>query len=152
MNHDNYPENYTTDVLAAVKSIALVGASANAARPSYGVMQFLLRKGYDVIPVNPGLAGKDILGQTVYASLADIPRGFDMVEIFRNSEAVAGVVNEALALPIKPSVVWMQLDVRNDDAAAKAEAAGLHVVMNRCPAIELNHTLATEFLSKLVIC
>ena len=139
MNHDNYPVNYTIDILAKVKTIALVGASANAARPSYGVMQFLLRKGYEVIPVNPGLAGKEILGQMVYANLADIPNSFDMVDIFRNSDAVAGVVDEALNLTTKPKIIWMQLDVRNDDAAAKAEAAGLQVVMNRCPAIELHH-------------
>lgn len=139
MNHDSYPANYTTDILKAVKVIALVGASANAARPSFGVMQFLLRKGFDVIPVNPGLAGKEILGQQVYASLIDIPRAFDMVDIFRNSDAVAGLVDEALELAIKPKVIWMQLEIRNDEAAAQAEAAGLHVVMNRCPAIELQH-------------
>ncbi len=139
VNHDHYPDHYTTDILKAVKTIALVGASANAARPSYGVMQFLLRKGYNVIPVNPGLEGKEILGQRVYAALSDIPRAFDMVDIFRNSDAVAGIVDEALSLPIKPSVIWMQLEVRDDEAAAKAEAAGLQVVMNRCPAIELRH-------------
>ena len=139
MNHDSYPANYTTDILKTVKVIVLVGASANAARPSFGVMQFLLQKGFDVIPVNPGLAGKEILGQLVYASLSEIPRAFDMVDIFRNSDAVAGLVDEALELAVKPKVIWMQLDVRNDEAAAKAEAAGLHVVMNRCPAIELHH-------------
>lgn len=139
MNHDSYPANYTTDILKAVKVIALVGASANAARPSFGVMQFLLRKGFDVIPVNPGLAGKEILGQQVYASLIDIPRAFDMVDIFRNSDAVAGLVDEALELAIKPKVIWMQLEIRSDEAAAQAEAAGLQVVMNRCPAIELQH-------------
>ena len=139
MNHDSYPSHYTTDILKAIKVIALVGASANVSRPSYGVMQFLLRKGYDVIPVNPGLAGKEILGQLVYASLAEIPRAFDMVDIFRNSNAVAGIVDEALGLTEKPKVIWMQLAIRNDDAAAKAEAAGLQVVMNRCPAIELHH-------------
>jgi uncharacterized protein len=139
LNHDSYPANYTTDILKVVKVIALVGASANAARPSHSVMQFLLRKGYDVIPVNPGHAGKEILGQHVYASLTEIPRAFDMVDIFRNSDAVAGVVDEALGLAIKPKVIWMQLAVRNNVAAAKAEAAGLQVVMNRCPAIELYH-------------
>ena len=139
VNHDYYPDHYTTDILKTVKVIALVGASANAARPSYGVMQFLLRKGYDVIPVNPGLEGKEILGQRVYAALSDIPRAFDMVDIFRSSDAVAGIVDEALSLSIKPSVIWMQLKVRDDEAAAKAEAAGLQVVMNRCPAIELRH-------------
>ena len=139
MNHDIYPENYTTDILAATKIIALVGASANVMRPSYGVMKFLLSKGYDVIPVNPGLAGKEILGQKVYASLGAIPRKFDMVDIFRNSNAIAGLVDEVLSLAAKPKVVWMQLGVRNDEAAVKAEAAGIQVVMNRCPAIELRH-------------
>ena len=135
LNHDNYPKDYTTDILKQVKIIALVGASANSARPSFGVMQFLLRKGYEVIPVNPGLAGQKILDQQVYATLTEIPRAVDMVDIFRNSEAVAGVVDEALQLGEKPKVIWMQLDVRNDAAAAKAEAAGLQVVMNRCPAV-----------------
>ncbi len=139
MNHDIYPENYTTDILAATKIIALVGASANVMRPSYGVMKFLLSKGFDVIPVNPGLAGKEILGQKVYASLGAIARKFDMVDIFRNSNAIAGLVDEVLSLAAKPKVVWMQLGVRNDEAAVKAEAAGIQVVMNRCPAIELRH-------------
>lgn len=102
-------------------------------------MKFLLGKGYNVIPVNPGLAGKEILGQRVYASLSEIPRPFDMVDIFRNSNAVADLVDQALNLAVKPKIIWMQLEVRNDEAAAKAEAAGLQVVMNRCPAIELHH-------------
>ncbi len=139
MNHESYSANYTTDILATVKVIALVGASANPARPSFGVMKFLLGKGYNVIPVNPGLAGKEILGQRVYASLSEIPRPFDMVDIFRNSNAVADLVDQALNLAVKPKIIWMQLEVRNDEAAAKAEAAGLQVVMNRCPAIELHH-------------
>ena len=113
MNHDIYPENYTTDILAATKIIALVGASANVMRPSYGVMKFLLSKGFDVIPVNPGLAGKEILGQKVYASLGAIARKFDMVDIFRNSNAIAGLVDEVLSLAAKPKVVWMQLGVRS---------------------------------------
>jgi uncharacterized protein len=139
VNHDFYPQNYTTEILKNVKSIALVGASQNPSRPSHGVMQFLLRKGYNVIPVNPGLAGQNLLGQKVYATLAEIPTQIDMVEIFRNSEAAALVVNEALELPTLPEIIWMQLEVRHDGAAAKAEAAGLKVVMNRCPAIELHH-------------
>jgi uncharacterized protein len=139
VDHDAYAAHYTTDILRHVKSIALVGASQNAARPSYGVMQFLLRKGYDVVPINPGLAGQEILGQKVYASLAELPKPVDMIDIFRNSEAAAAVVDEALALGTLPKIIWMQLGVRHDDAAHKAEAAGLNVVMNRCPAIELNH-------------
>ena len=139
MNHDSYPPHYTTDILKSVKVIALVGASQNAARPSYGVMKFLISKGYTVIPVNPGLAGQDILGQRVYATLADVPQPIDMIDIFRNSEAAGGVVLEALALQTLPRIIWMQLEVRHDEAARKAEMAGLQVVMNRCPAIELHH-------------
>lgn len=138
MNHDHYPENYTTDILAAVKVIALVGASANAARPSFGVMKFLLARGYDVIPVNPGLAGQELLGQRVYASLADVPRPIDMIDVFRNSDAIGALVVEAMELSPLPKVIWTQLGVRNDDAALIAEAAGIKVVMNRCPAIELS--------------
>ncbi len=116
--------------------MALVGASANAARPSYGVMNFLIDKGYTVYPVNPGLAGQQLLGQTVYASLADIPVAIDMVDVFRNSEAALEVTKEALALPSKPKVIWMQLAVRNDEAALIAESMGVQMVMNRCPKIE----------------
>ncbi len=114
----------------------MVGASAKDVRPSYFVLKYLLAKGYHVIPVNPGQAGKEILGQKVYGALADIPEPIDMVDIFRSSAAAAGVVEEALALSPKPKVIWMQLGVRNDEAAAKAEAAGLKVIMNRCPKIE----------------
>ncbi len=136
MNHDSYPADYTREILESLKTVALVGASANALRPSYFVMKYLLDKGYDVIPVNPGLAGQDILGQRVYASLADIPRGIDMVDIFRNSEAAGAVIDEALTLDPKPRVIWMQLGVRNDEAAARAEQHGVIVVMNRCPKME----------------
>jgi uncharacterized protein len=139
MNHDKYPATYMSVILARVKSIALVGASANEARPSYGVMKFLLNKNYIVFPVNPGLAGQKILGQLVFASLADIPQAIDMIDIFRNADAVMEVVEAAGNLAIKPQVIWMQLGVRNDEAAAKAEANGMQVVMNRCPAIELHH-------------
>ena len=136
MNHDSYPAEYIRNILQSVKTIALVGASGNSVRPSYFVMQYLLGKGYDVIPVNPGLAGQDLLGQTVYGSLKDIPKPIDMVDIFRNSEAAGAVTVEALQLAAKPKVIWMQLSVRNDQAAAKAEALGLQVVMNRCPKME----------------
>jgi predicted CoA-binding protein len=136
MNHDSYSVEYIADILRSVKTIALVGASNNDVRPSYLVMKYLMGKGYKVIPVNPGLAGKTILNQPVYASLADIPMSIDMVDIFRNSEAAGPITDEALALPAKPKVVWMQLTVRNDEAAARAEAAGLQVVMDRCPKME----------------
>lgn len=136
MNHDSYPSDYIRNILQSVKTIALVGASANEVRPSYFVMKYLMDKGYEVIPVNPGLAGQQILGQTVYASLKDIPKPVDMVDIFRNSDAAGPITDEALALSPKPGVIWMQLSVRNDEAAARAEAAGLQVVMNRCPKME----------------
>lgn len=136
MKHDSYSAEYIADILRRVKSIALVGASNNDVRPSYLVMKYLLGKGYQVIPVNPGLAGKTILDQPVYASLADIPVAVDMVDIFRNSEAAGSITDEALALATKPKVIWMQLTVRNDEAAARAESAGLQVVMDRCPKME----------------
>lgn len=136
MNHDTYSASYITDILRDVKTIALVGASNNDIRPSYFVLKYLLEKGYQVIPVNPGLANTEILGQRVYATLSDIPSSVDMVDIFRNSEAALDVTEEALTLPTKPKVIWMQLGVRNDDAAARAEANGLRVVMNRCPKME----------------
>ena len=136
MNHDAYPDDLIRGVLSSVKSIAMVGASNNPARPSFLVLKYLLGRGYRVVAVNPGLAGKDILGAPVFASLADIPDPVDMVDIFRNSEAAGGIVDEALALPTPPKVIWMQLTVRNDEAAARAEARGLTVIMNRCPKIE----------------
>ena len=136
MNHDQYPDHYIRGILDQVKSIAVVGASANNVRPSYFVVKYLLSKGYDVIPVNPGQAGKEIAGALCYASLADIPRPVDMVDIFRNSEAALGVVKDALQLSPLPKVIWMQLQVRNDEAAKLAEDMGIKVVMNRCPKIE----------------
>lgn len=125
------------DILASVKTIALVGASENPARPSHGVMKFLQSRGYHVIPVNPGLAGGELLGETVYGSVSDLPLVPDMVEIFRNSEAAGPITDEAIAKGAK--VVWMQLEVINPEAAERALAAGLKVVMNRCPHIELGH-------------
>ena len=136
MNHDSYDASCIRDILRSVKTIALVGASANEVRPSYLVMKYLLGKGYEVIPVNPGLAGQTILGRQVYSTLKDIPAAIDMVDIFRNSQAAGTITGEALALDAKPKVIWMQLSVRNDGAAARAETAGLQVVMNRCPKIE----------------
>lgn len=136
MNHDAYPADYIRGILQEVKTVALVGASNNAVRPSFLVMKYLLDKGYAVIPVNPGLAGQQILGQTVYAALKDIPVKIDMVDIFRNSDAAGPITDEALELKPKPGVIWMQLSVRDDAAAARAEAAGVQVVMNRCPKME----------------
>ncbi|WP_315919612.1 CoA-binding protein [Mesorhizobium sp. SP-1A] len=136
MNHDAYDNAYIADILNTVRTIAVVGASANDVRPSYFVMKYLLAKGYSVFPINPGQAGKEILGRMTYARLADVPEPIDMVDVFRASAAVPGIVDEALALDPPPKVVWMQLTVRHDEAAAKAEAAGIKVVMNRCPKIE----------------
>lgn len=136
MDHSNYPNDYIRGILNSVKTIALVGASANPARPSWIVTKYLLERGYDVIPVNPGIAGTELLGKKVYGSLAEIPGPIDMVEIFRNSEAAGPITDEALALDPLPKVIWMQLSVRNDEAAARAEAKGIKVVMDRCPKIE----------------
>jgi hypothetical protein len=136
MNHDAYDDAYIREILKDTKRIALVGASANEARPSYIVTKYLIERGYDVLPVNPGLSGQTLLGRSVYGTLKDIPGPIDMVEIFRNSEAAGPVTDEALALTPLPKVIWMQLSVRNDVAAAKAEALGVKVVMNRCPKIE----------------
>ena len=136
MNHDSYPDNYIRGILKTVKTIAMVGLSPKENRPSYFVFKYLLERGYRVIPVNPGQAGKQVLGQTFYARLTDIPEPVDMVDIFRGSEHVPPIVQEALELKPKPQAIWMQLTVRNDAAAALAEAAGVKVVMNRCPKIE----------------
>ncbi|KRE12410.1 CoA-binding protein [Bosea sp. Root483D1] len=136
VNHDAYDDALIRRILREVKTIALVGASANEARPSWIVTKYLLDRDYDVIPVNPGLAGQTLLGKTVYGSLKDIPGTIDMVEIFRNSEAAGPITDEALNLQPLPKVIWMQLSVRNDEAAAKAEAKGVTVIMNRCPKIE----------------
>jgi uncharacterized protein len=136
MNHDHYDDTYVADILKSVKTIALVGASPNTARPSYRVMRFLQSKGYRVIPVNPGQAGKEINGEIAYGRLADVPEAVDMVDVFRAKEFFDGVVDETLAMDPKPAVIWGQLEIRDDKAAAKAEAGGLKVVMNRCPAIE----------------
>jgi predicted CoA-binding protein len=136
MNHDIYDRTYITDILKTTKTVALLGASPNSLRPSHGVMSFLLSKGYTVFPVNPGQAGKQILGQTVYAKLGDVPQPVDMVDVFRAAEYLDGIVDEALALETTPKVIWGQLSVRDDKAAAKAEAAGIKVVMDRCPVIE----------------
>jgi len=136
MNHDSYPDDYIRDVLQSVKTIAVVGASANEARPSYFVFKYMLARGYRMLAINPGLAGQTLLGAPCYAALKDVPEPIDMVDIFRNSEAAGAVVDEALLLDPLPKAIWMQLSVRNDEAAARAEAKGIRVVMNRCPKIE----------------
>jgi predicted CoA-binding protein len=135
VDHDNYPDPYLRDILTSVRTIAVVGASPRRERPSHRVMAYLRRRGYRTIPVNPNAAGGKINGETCYARLADVPEPIDMVDVFRRTEMAGGIADEAVAAGAK--VVWMQLGVRDDDAAARAEAHGLEVVMNRCPAIEI---------------
>jgi O-acetylhomoserine (thiol)-lyase len=129
-----YSDDLIRRVLARAKVIALVGASANSEQPSHNVMKFLQDKGYRVIPVNPGLVGQKILDETVYPNLQSIPDPIDMVDIFRRSQFAGEVVDEAIAVGAK--IIWMQLGVRDDAAAARASTAGLTVIMNRCPKIE----------------
>lgn len=123
-------------ILGGTRTIALVGASSNPARASYGVLAYLIERGYEVYPVNPGLAGQELQGRMVYASLAEVPVTVDMVDVFRNSEAAGETIDEALSLPTQPRTVWLQLGVVNAEAARRAEARGVAVVMDRCPAIE----------------
>ncbi|EKF20228.1 CoA-binding protein [Nitratireductor pacificus] len=136
MNHDTYDDAYISAILNTVKSVAIVGASANEVRPSFFVTKYLIDKGYAVYPVNPGQAGKTILGRPVVARLADLPEPVDMIDVFRPSAAVPGVADEVLAMDPLPKVVWMQLTVRDDASARRLEEAGIQVVMNRCPKIE----------------
>jgi predicted CoA-binding protein len=136
MNHDTYSDDYVRSILNSVKVIAMVGASPVDVRPSYFAFKYLVQRGYDMIPVNPGHVGKSLLGRPFVASLKDIDRPIDMIDIFRSSAHIMPVVDEALTLAPPPKVIWMQLGARDDAAAAKAEAAGMKVVMNRCPKIE----------------
>ncbi len=138
MNHDSYSDAYILQILDRVRIFAMVGASENWKRPSFFAMKYLQEKGYRVLPVNPRAAGGEILGERVYASLADAPAPFQLVDIFRHSEAAGAIADEAIELREEKGieVIWMQLGVRNDPAAERAEAAGLQVVMNRCPKIE----------------
>jgi predicted CoA-binding protein len=136
MHHDNYDDSYIRGILNTVKTIAMVGASEKDNRPSYFAFKYLLERGYNMIPVNPGQAGHEMLGRKVFAKLSDVPEPIDMVDIFRASQYALPIVQEALALKPQPRVIWMQLGVRNDEAAKLAEDNGLKVVMNRCPKIE----------------
>jgi predicted CoA-binding protein len=136
MNHDRYDDAYIRGILNTVKTIAVVGVSANTSRPSYFVFKYLLERGYRMIPVNPGLAGQQLLGRTAYATLVDVPEPVDMVDVFRASQHVLPIAVEALEMRPRPRVIWMQLGIRNDAAAELAEANGLMVVMDRCPKIE----------------
>ena len=136
MNHDAYPDSYIRSILHDVKTIALVGVADSPVRASNIVARYLVGKGYRVYTINPNIAGKEIAGQNVLARLADAPEPIDMVDIFRRPDAIGGVVDEALALEPKPKVIWLQLGLRDDAVAARAEAAGLRVVMDRCPKLE----------------
>src|SRR5205823_13343413 len=136
MNHDHYDDSYIRGILNTVKTIAMVGASAKDNRPSYFAFKYLMERGYNMIPINPGLGGKELLGRKIYGRLAEVPEPIDMVDVFRASKYALPVVQEALTLNPRPRVIWMQLGVRNDEAAALAEANGMKVVMNRCPKIE----------------
>jgi predicted CoA-binding protein len=136
MDHDAYDDSYIRGILNTVKTIAMVGVSANTSRPSYFAFKYLLERGYQMIPVNPALGGQELLGRKVYGRLSDIPEPVDMVDIFRAPRYAVAIVEEALALSPRPQVIWMQLGIRNDEAAKLAEASGLKVVMNRCPKIE----------------
>src|SRR3984893_2555375 len=135
MDHEAYPDPYLRDILTGVRTIAVVGASPQRGRPSHRVMAYLQRRGYRAIPVNPNAAGDRINGETCYAALAEVLEPIDMVDVFRRSEAAGEAVDQAIAVHAK--IVWMQLGVRDDEAAARAEAHGLKVVMNCCPAIEI---------------
>jgi predicted CoA-binding protein len=135
MDHETYPDQYLREILTETRTIAVVGASPRPGRPSHGVMAYLQRRGYRTIPVNPTAAGAVIHGEKCYAALAEVPEKIDMVDVFRRSEAAGAAVDEAIAAGAK--VVWMQLGVRDEAAASRAEAHGIKVVMNRCPAIEI---------------
>jgi len=134
--NQKYPDVHLKNVLKRTKRVAVVGVSMNPVRPSYYVARYLSLKGYTVIPVNPGHAGKMLFGQTVKASMSDIKDGVDMVDIFRRSEAVPPIVDEALEVFPGLDTVWMQIGVENAEATKKAEARGVTVIQNRCPKIE----------------
>ena len=136
MDHGHYSDAYLKAILDECRVIAMVGASAKRIRPSWFVQTYMTGKGFRVIPVNPAIVGIELLGERAYTALADIPEPIDMVDIFRNSEAAGAVVDEALALDPLPKAIWMQFNVRDPAAAARAEARGVRVVMDRCPKVE----------------
>lgn len=136
MDHTTYQDSYLHNILSSVKTIALIGASPKPERASNIVMRYMLDKGYKIIPVNPGLAGSEIAGQKVFASLKDLPDQIDMVDIFRASDAVPQITKETLQLTQLPKVIWMQIGVSDMPSARKAEEKQINVVMNRCPKIE----------------
>ncbi|MDD9909688.1 MAG: CoA-binding protein [Ahrensia sp.] len=135
-DHDRYADADIRSVLKSVKTIAIIGASANPNRPSYFVAKYMASKGYEIFPINPGQAGKEIAGAMTYASLADLPAPVDMIDIFRRAEALPGIVREIMQMGDLPKVVWMQLGIRDDAIASALEMAGITVIQNRCPKIE----------------
>jgi predicted CoA-binding protein len=141
-DHETYRDDAILRILRETRTIAMVGASANPGRPSNGVLHFLVGKGYRVFPVNPGHVEKEIAGQRVYARLSEVPEPVDLVDIFRRTDAVSSVVDEALLLRPLPKTIWMQLGIRDDAAAARAEAAGMTVIMNRCLKIEYTRLMS----------
>jgi uncharacterized protein len=136
LNHDRYDDSFIRGILDSVKTVAIVGASQGDDKPSMFVVKYLSERGFRVYPINPGRAGQLVAGVNAYAQLKDVPEPIDMVDVFRRAEAVPQVLDEVLTLSPLPKVFWMQLGVKNDKAAARAEAAGMTVVMNRCPKIE----------------
>ncbi|MDR9428787.1 CoA-binding protein [Salibaculum sp.] len=132
----SYSDSHLRGILDRTRTIAMVGVSANPVRPSYFVARYLGLKGYRVIPVNPGLAGQDLLGETVHASLSEVPDAVEMVDIFRRPEAVPAIVDDALARWPELQTIWMQIGVVHDEAAARAETRGVDVIMDRCPKME----------------
>jgi predicted CoA-binding protein len=134
--HSQYDDVHIRRILDSVKTVAVVGASQGDDKPSMFVVKYLSERGYKVFPINPGRAGQEIAGNRIYARLADVPEPIDMVDVFRASDAVPSVLVEVLKLSPLPKVFWMQLGVTNDEAAAKAEAASMTVIMDRCPKIE----------------
>ncbi len=136
MNHDQYSDAYVRRILQSAKSIAIVGASGNEVRPSFFVAKYLAAKNYKTFPINPGRAGKEIAGSMTYASLADLPTPVDIVDVFRRTDALPGVVSQIMSMPELPKVVWLQLGIRDDAIAEALEMAGINVVQNRCPKIE----------------
>jgi len=136
LNHKRYDDSFIRGILDTVKSVAVVGASQGDDKPSMFVVKYLSERGYKVFPINPGRAGQLVAGVKAYAQLKDVPEPIDMVDVFRRSDAVPQILDEVLALSPLPKIFWMQLGVVNEEAAARAEAAGMNVVMNRCPKIE----------------
>lgn len=138
MRMTQYSDDLLQSVLTRSKRIAVVGFSMNPQRPSHDVARFMASRGYEILPINPGHAGKEVFGTRVLASLSEIAGPVDMVDIFRRSEAVGPVVDEALAVCDGLETIWMQLGVMNEDAAGRAEAAGVTVIQDRCPKIEIH--------------